>query len=179
MAAHPSLSKSKYVAGRQCAKRLWLTCHKPDLRTPPDEALQAIFDMGSEIGRAAWQLFPGGELVDQEPWEHAEAINRTRELMADESVPAIFEAAFEYEGVRVRVDVLERLPGGEWGIREVKSSTKLKDTHFEDLAIQWFVLRGCGLCIRSAECSQGYGMLFGNTDIEITPGKAAFEFNQA
>ena len=30
-------------------------------------------------------------------------------LMDDKSIPAIFEAAFEYDGIRIRVDVLERL----------------------------------------------------------------------
>ena len=29
--------------------------------------------------------------------------------MNDERIPAIFEAAFEYDGIRIRVDVLERL----------------------------------------------------------------------
>jgi hypothetical protein len=30
-------------------------------------------------------------------------------LMADADVPAIFEAAFEYDGIRMRVYALERL----------------------------------------------------------------------
>jgi hypothetical protein len=42
--------------------------------------------------------------------------------MADRVVPAIFEAAFEHAGIRVRVDVLERRPRGYWGMYEVKSS---------------------------------------------------------
>lgn len=50
------------------------------------------------------------------------AVTRTAALMADRSVPAIFEAAFEHSGMRVRVDILERLPRGYWGMREVKSS---------------------------------------------------------
>jgi hypothetical protein len=33
-------------------------------------------------------------------------------------MPAVFEAAFGHEGVRVRVDVMERLSAGEWGLRE-------------------------------------------------------------
>jgi hypothetical protein len=54
-------------------------------------------------------LFPGGVLVEEQPWEHASAVARTAALMADPAVPAIFEAAFEHSRVRVRVDVLERL----------------------------------------------------------------------
>ena len=41
-------------------------------------------------------LFPGGVLVAEKPWEHATAAARTAALMADRSVPAIFEAAFEH-----------------------------------------------------------------------------------
>jgi hypothetical protein len=32
--------------------------------------------------------------------------------MANVCVPAIFEAAFEYDDIRVRADVLKRLPSG-------------------------------------------------------------------
>ena len=46
------------------------------------------------------------------------AVTRTAALMADRSVPAIFEAAFEHSGVRIRVDILERLLRGYWGLRE-------------------------------------------------------------
>jgi hypothetical protein len=49
------------------------------------------------------------ELVDEEAWQQGQAIARTRQLMADGNVGAIFEAAFEHADVRVRVDVLERL----------------------------------------------------------------------
>ncbi len=42
--------------------------------------------------------------------------------MVDAGVPAVFEAAFEYDGIRIRVDVLEHLAREDWGLREVKSS---------------------------------------------------------
>ena len=49
------------------------------------------------------------------PAWHAEAVTHTAMLMSDARVPAVFEAAFEYENVRIRVDVLERLASGTWG----------------------------------------------------------------
>ena len=106
------LSKSKYIAGLQCPKRLWLAFHAPDLGTAPDEAVLARLDEGADVGRAAHALFPGGVLVAQEAWAGGEALTRTQALMGDPAVPAIFEAAFQHAGVRVRVDVLERLPDG-------------------------------------------------------------------
>ena len=84
-------------------------------------------DIGWEIGRKAHLLFPGGALIDEEWWQHTQAVARTIALMTDERVPAIFEGAFEFEGIRIRVDVLERLANGAWGLREVKSSTGPKD----------------------------------------------------
>ena len=71
--------------------------------------------------------------------------------MADRSVPAIFEAAFEHSGVRIRVDVLERLPRGWWGLREVKSSGEVKNQHYDDVAVQLHVLRKADIRIASAQ----------------------------
>lgn len=99
----------------------------------------------------AHALFPGGVLVAEKPWEHAKAMARTAGLMADRSVPAIFEAAFEHAGVKVRVDVLERLARGYWGMREVKSTGEVKDHHYDDLAVQAHVLRGAGVRLSSVQ----------------------------
>jgi hypothetical protein len=71
--------------------------------------------------------------------------------MSDARVPAIFEAAFEYEDILIRVDVLERLAPGTWGLREVKSSSGLKDHYLDDIALQTCVLRGAGVTISSIE----------------------------
>ena len=145
-----TLSKSKYLAGCQCPRRVWLACRSPDLGAEADAAKQAIFDLGHEIGRRAHELFPGGVLVSQPPWEHRQAIRQTRALLADPNVPALFEAAFEHDGVRIRVDVLERLAGGRFGLREVKASGRVKPEHLDDCAVQQHVLEGCGLRIDSA-----------------------------
>ncbi len=69
-------------------------------------------------------------------------------LMADPNIPAIFEAAFTLQDIRIRVDVLERLPGG-WRLLEVKSSTKIKDDHLDDAALQAFVLAGLNVSFDS------------------------------
>ena len=147
--ASQHLTKSRYIAGLQCPRRLWLLVHEP----PPYEepAPGSPMDVGQEIGRKAHLLFPGGVRVEEEPWRHAEAVARTAALMADERVPAIFEGAFEFDGIRIRVDVLERLAPDGWGLREVKSSTGLKDYHLDDIALQAYVLRGAGVAVSSIE----------------------------
>ena len=146
-----TLSKSKYLAGCQCPKRLWLQCFSPELAAEQDASVAARLEAGTEIGRHARALFSGGVLVDEEAWQHDEAVTRTQALLADLAVPAIFEAAFVHARVRIRVDVLERLPGGAWGVREVKSGTGVKDVHLPDVAVQRFVLEGAGLSVPSVE----------------------------
>ena len=65
-------------------------------------------------------------------------------------IKAIYEAAFVHDGVRIRVDVLERLNFGSWNLIEVKSSTEVKDVYYPDVAVQYYVLEGCGLKIGRA-----------------------------
>src|SRR5262249_12564316 len=73
---------------------------------------------------------------------------RPRQLMADRNVGAIFEAAFEHAGVRVRVDVLERLGPRTGGLREVKQGASVKDVYLDDAAVQRFVVGGAGRRLR-------------------------------
>jgi hypothetical protein len=47
-----TLSKSKILAFRQCAKRLWLEIHHPELREESTET-EARFEVGHQIGDIA------------------------------------------------------------------------------------------------------------------------------
>ena len=134
------LSKSKFLSGLQCYKRLYMEIHAPELATQPDAATKAILDMGTEIGELARQRLSGGVLVDINHRHAAEALKRTQELVNDPHVPAIFEGAFIYEQVLIRVDLLERVSSAEdgtvsWRLIEVKSSTRVKEVHIDDLAV--------------------------------------------
>src|SRR5581483_8681943 len=55
------LSKSKFVAGLQCRKRLFLQVHNPEIGNIPD---QHIKEEGTTVGVLARSLFPGGVLVE-------------------------------------------------------------------------------------------------------------------
>ena len=151
-ASPPRLSKSRFLSGLQCHKRVYLEIHRPELATPPDSSTQAILAMGTEIGLLARRRFPGGVLATVGFRQREAAIARTAALLQDPNVPAIFEGAFEHEGVVVRVDILERVldetgrPLG-WRLIEVKSSTRVKDIHLDDVAIQSYVLLGSGITL--------------------------------
>ncbi|NIM99398.1 MAG: DUF2779 domain-containing protein, partial [candidate division Zixibacteria bacterium] len=146
----PLLSKSKFVAGIQCPLRLWYQCYEPELATPPTPAQQAIFDMGTRVGELARDLYPGGALIEEDHLQHDEAIGCTGEALNDASIPAIYEAAFTSDGVRIRADILERTGNGSWNLMEVKSGVQARDHHFQDAAVQYHVLSGLGLDIEKA-----------------------------
>jgi len=141
------ISKSKFVAGLQCAKRLYLQVHQPQLAKVTDQFNK---DQGAAVGVLARNLFRGGVLVDADRNHVAQAVRATRELVNNSEVSAIFEATFRHDGVLVQVDVLRRIgKKPEFQLIEVKSSTDAKPYHLQDLSIQNYVLRGAGVCVNS------------------------------
>jgi predicted RecB family nuclease len=173
-AAPPRLSKSKFIAGLQCLKRVYLEVHRPQLATPPDPSTQAMLDMGTEIGVLAQRRFPGGAIVTAGYRQREAALAQTAALLEDPTVPAIFEAALQYDDVLVRVDILERVPAEEgqpsaWRLIEVKSSTRVKDVHLDDLAVQSHVLSGAGLTLAGTclmHIDTGYFYNGGDVDLQ-------------
>jgi hypothetical protein len=140
----PRLSKTKYLAGLQCHKRLHLEIHQPELKETDDQT-QTIFDLGAEIGALARRLFPGGTLVEHDHEHLSEAIAQTAELLKDRNIPAIFEGTFQFDHVLVRVDILKRVGKGNWRLIEVKATADVKPEHYDDVAIQTYVLKGAGI----------------------------------
>ena len=143
----PMLSKSRFLSGLQCHLRLWHTCFNRELASAVSPVQQAIFDTGHQVGELATRLYPQGVLIEEDHLHHEEAVQTTLKVMQDQDVRSIYEAAFIYDDVRIRVDILERLPDGQWNLIEVKSSTSVKDVHLPDVAIQHYVLQGLGLNI--------------------------------
>jgi hypothetical protein len=145
------LSKSSYLSGKQCHKRLYLERKQRELLPEITAAQQHIFDQGHRVGELALQLFPGGVDVTPERYNSdgiQQSIRRTRELIeAGEKV--IYEAAFVHNEVFCAVDILVWREDG-WHIYEVKSSTKAKEVHIDDIAVQLYILQGNGLTIGDA-----------------------------
>lgn len=152
------LSKSRFVAGCQCLRRLYWQVHEPELAARPNAATEAIIQQGQEVGMLARTLFPGGVEVDCSRGL-ADAIRTTRELIANPEIPAIFEGVFEHQNVLVKVDILHRRRDGRWRLIEVKSTTDVRDHHIEDVGIQYRILSRSSLDVASvclAHVDRGY-----------------------
>ena len=143
----PRLSKSRFLAGLQCDKRLYYEVFRFDYAAENNAQRQIMLDMGKQIGDTARLCFPGGQIVSEGYRRSNAALERTAQLIADPKVPAIFEAAFEYEGTLVRVDILERGSEQSWRLIEVKASSRVKAVHKADLSVQAHVLQGCGIIL--------------------------------
>lgn len=141
------LSKSQYVKGRNCLRRIWLYNFRRDQMEPPSDFQAGIFEQGHLVGKLAHSLFPGGVLVEQDHTDPDGALAKTAELLASDC-PAIFEAAFIHDNILVRADIVAKNRDGSWDLYEVKSSTSLKKEHLHDAAIQKFVLLGAGFRLR-------------------------------
>ncbi len=145
----PRLSKSRFQAGLQCSKYLWLLCNAPQLADPVGEAQQAIFDQGHAVGALARRLFPGGVLVEEDHTQTAQALETTQRLLSD-GTSCLYEGAFRHDGVLVRSDALFKEDDCNWTLVEVKSATEVKPEYVTDLAIQTYVLRGAGVPVASS-----------------------------
>lgn len=143
------LSKTKLMRGYRCTKSLYLTIHQPGLEAPISAELQALFDQGNIVGAKAREYYPGGVLVDNKPWDFTGALSRTRELIAA-CTPNIYEAAFEYMGCYARADIIQYSPETQrFRLFEVKSTTKVKPEHLDDVGLQAWIMAKSGLPIES------------------------------
>jgi hypothetical protein len=133
--------------GRQCSKLLWFRYNAKDQIPAPDEAQQAVFDQGTEVGELAQQLFPSGIVVAPGIINPQEVIDQTQDAIRKRQ--SLYEAAFVFHGGYARTDILVPVTGNAWDLIEVKSTTQLKEeVHLPDLAFQAFVLTGAGIKLR-------------------------------
>ncbi len=146
--AGSGLSKSLILKGLQCQKALWLAKHPPDFELPPQPDLQAKFAAGNEVGLLAQQLFPGGIEVPYEGLSFPAQLARTKELI-ENGTDIIYEASFSFSAIFVKADILVRDGdhSDSWQIYEVKMGTGVKPVNLDDVAVQQYVLNGCGLSV--------------------------------
>ena len=141
------LTKSKYLHGLQCHKRLWYEKNHPERALSLTRAEHRRFRQGREVGECARTLFRGGRLISARSL--AESAEQTQIAIRD-GVSCIFEATFIFENTLVKCDILQK-DRDSWNLIEVKMSTSVKEEHLADLAIQKYVLTACGIPISKTQ----------------------------
>ena len=141
------LTKSKYLSGLQCHKRLWYEKNHPERATAISRSQQRIFDQSKEVGVLARDHFSEGELIDTA--SPVDAVRQTEEAMRHGG-SCIFEASFAFNDILVQCDIFQK-DSNSWRIIEVKASTKVKEEYLPDLAVQKYVLTGRGVPISGTQ----------------------------
>jgi hypothetical protein len=136
------LTKSAILSGIQCSKKLWREKNIPVEKEPISIVLQSRFDSGHEVGVAGRSEYSDGVLIPAKDVDSALA--QTRHFI-EENVPCLFEAAFLFNDLYVRTDVMKKSENEAWHLIEIKAGTKVKDEYVYDAAIQFYCAKGSGL----------------------------------
>jgi hypothetical protein len=132
------LTKSRFLSGLQCHKRLWFDVHQP-LETPPGRGIPIL--QGRMFDEVVRELLPGFLISLGKGLPSA--IAETKRVLAQgggASASLLHQAAFRAAGLAVITDVLRRR-GAEFELLEVKAATEIGATHVADAAFQALVLQ--------------------------------------
>jgi hypothetical protein len=103
---------------------------------------------GTAFGELARTLLGPGELIDTGA-DFTDALAQTQALLGAKRPPRhLFEATLMHADVLVKVDALRRV-GRRHELIEVKSSTRAKEEHYDDCAIQAWVARESGIDLKA------------------------------
>ncbi|MDA7934499.1 DUF2779 domain-containing protein [Akkermansiaceae bacterium] len=144
------LTKSRFKLGSECPAKLFYT-GKADYadQKGSDSFLAALAEGGYQVGALAQLYYPGGEEV--EALDYESSLEKTQKLLAQENV-IIYEAAFRYENLFIRADVVVK-QGNCIDLIEVKAKScdpaesplfrKRSEwqPYLEDVAFQKYVIR--------------------------------------
>lgn len=144
-----NLSKTQYIKGLYCNRRLWLY-KNARMKEEFDDSAQAIMDKGTSIGEMAQSLYPEGILIDEQYNQIKEGEEHTKKEI-QKGAKTIFEAtAITPDGCYSRIDILNRVGKDDWDLIEVKSSSEVKDYYYDDTAFQRYVFESAGYKVRKS-----------------------------
>ncbi len=117
----------------------------PYLRDKLSIEQRAKFQRGTDVGVLAHEVFPGGiDMSPNSPSQFPKKAAETWQNLNSPEVNVMYEAVFQYNETLIMLDMLVR-DGDQWLAVEVKSSMRLSDTYYNDAALQYYVLHGCGV----------------------------------
>ena len=114
------LTKSRFKLACECVTKLYFTANKEYGNTQSDDSfLKSLAEGGFQIGELAKLYFEKG--YDVETLDYEQAVAETEKLLEQENV-VIYEAAFRFESLFVRVDILKKT-GSDVQLVEVKAKS--------------------------------------------------------
>ena len=117
----------------------------PYLRDKLSIEQRAKFQRGTDVGVLAHEVFPSGiDMSPNSPSQFPKKAQETWDNLSNPEVKVMYEAVFQYNDTLIMLDMLVR-DGDQWLAVEVKSSLRLSDTYYNDAALQYYVLHGCGV----------------------------------
>ena len=117
----------------------------PYLRDKLSIEQRAKFQRGTDVGVLAHEVFPDGiDMSPASPSQFPKKVTETWNNLNNPEVKVMYEAVFQYNDTLIMLDMLVR-DGDKWLAVEVKSSMRLSDTYYNDAALQYYVLHGCGV----------------------------------
>jgi len=116
------LTKSRFKLGLECQNKLFFTNKDSYANNKQEDTfLEALANGGFQVEELARMSFPGGELIEGNDWDYEVLWYQTRDLFRNENA-SIFEAAFLYDGLFVRTDVVVK-KGNTIELIEVKAKS--------------------------------------------------------
>lgn len=148
------ITKTEFVRGLDCVRRVWLDRNRRDLKPPLSLASLERIEVGKRLGKLAQERYATGVLATQPGANAIEASESTNALL-DSGADCLFEATLLSGDRLARLDVLSKHDDGGWIIDEVKSSSvkepkKIDDGKVFDLAFQLQIARETGLRVSQA-----------------------------
>jgi hypothetical protein len=131
---NPFLTKSRFKIALECVTQLYYTGKKdeyPDKKLD-DEFLLALAKGGYQVGELAKYYFcddPVKERIGIDTLDYDKALQETKERLTAPGRVVIAEAAFQYKGLFIRVDLIVR-DGNTLHIYEVKAKSYNQDDSF-------------------------------------------------
>ncbi|MDP3946534.1 MAG: DUF2779 domain-containing protein [Lutibacter sp.] len=116
------LTKSRFKIALECPNKLFYTSKKEYANNKnEDPFLKALANGGFQVEELARLHYPNGIFINTENYEYEKAFQLTQQALQNENV-VIYEAAFLYEGLFIRTDIIVKT-GNSIKLIEVKAKS--------------------------------------------------------
>lgn len=116
------LTKSRFKQALECPNKLYYTKKKEyGNLNQEDPFLEALAQGGFQVEELARLEYPDGHLIEGNDWDYNLLVEQTNQLLQQENV-VIFEAAFMFQSLFIRTDILVK-KGNKIQLIEVKAKS--------------------------------------------------------